>query len=133
MGMLRPSLNCLALEAAIERKGASARRCPPSSCRKSASCHGAVQRTISREGRIVLLGGGNGNPILPSDTTAVLRAAEIDAQAVLKATNSTASTAPTQKDPSAKRFDRLTPLSGHCRRLQVWMRPHSRLPRDVAA
>jgi uridylate kinase len=61
------------------------------------------------EGRIVLLGGGTGNPFFTTDTTAVLRAAEIGAAAVLKATNvDGVYSADPKKDPSAKRFDRLT-------------------------
>ena len=47
---------------------------------------GAAHKYLA-EGRIVLLGGGTGNPFFTTDTTAVLRAAEIGAQAVLKATN----------------------------------------------
>ena len=69
-----------------------------------------MRRTnISRKGRIVLLGGGTGNPYFTTDTTAVLRAAEIGAQAVLKATNvdGVYSSDP-KKDPSAKRFERLS-------------------------
>jgi uridylate kinase len=57
----------------------------------------------------VLLGGGTGNPFFTTDTTAVLRAAEIGAQAVLKATNVDGIySADPKKDPSAKRFDRLS-------------------------
>jgi uridylate kinase len=57
----------------------------------------------------VLLGGGTGNPFFTTDTTAVLRAAEIDAQAVFKATNvDGVYSADPKKDPAAKRFDRLT-------------------------
>jgi uridylate kinase len=57
----------------------------------------------------VLLGGGTGNPFFTTDTTAVLRAAEIGAQAVLKATNVDGIySADPKKDPSARRFDRLS-------------------------
>src|SRR5438552_3017428 len=57
----------------------------------------------------VVLGGGNGNPFFTTDTTAVLRAAEIGAQAVLKATNvDGVYSADPKKDATAKRFDRLT-------------------------
>ena len=57
----------------------------------------------------MLLGGGTGNPFFTTDTTAVLRAAEIGAEAVLKATNvDGVYSADPKKDPSAKRFDRLT-------------------------
>ena len=61
------------------------------------------------KGRVVLLGAGTGNPFFTTDTTAVLRAAEIGAQAVLKATNvDGVYSADPKKDRSAKRFDRLT-------------------------
>ena len=57
----------------------------------------------------VVVGGGTGNPFFTTDTTAVLRAAEIGAQAVLKATNvDGVYNADPKKDRSAKRFDRLT-------------------------
>src|ERR1700749_4270438 len=110
MGMLATMMNCLALEAAIERRGAPAR-----------TLAGFVMPQLSElftriathkylaEGRIVLLGGGTGNPYFTTDTTPVLRAAEMGAQAVLKATNVDGIySADPKKDPSAKRFDRLT-------------------------
>ena len=86
MGMLVTVTNCLALEAAIERKGTSARTLSafvmPQIC--ELFTRGATHKYLA-EGRIVLLGGGTGNPFFTTDTTAVLRAAEIGAQAVLKA------------------------------------------------
>jgi uridylate kinase len=110
MGMLATVMNCLALESAIERKGTPARTLSafvmPEICElfTRASTHKYLS-----EGRIVLLGGGTGNPFFTTDTTAVLRAAEIDAQAVLKATNvDGVYSADPKKEPAAKRFDRLT-------------------------
>src|SRR5450755_2867992 len=110
MGMLATVMNCLALEAAIERRGAPARTLSafvmPQVC--ELFTRGATHKYLA-EGRIVLLGGGTGNPFFTTDTTAVLRAAEIGAQAVLKATNVDGIySADPKKDPSAKRFDRLT-------------------------
>jgi uridylate kinase len=110
MGMLATVMNCLALEAAIERKGAPARALSafvmPEICELFTRV--ATHKYLA-EGRIVLLGGGTGNPFFTTDTTAVLRAAEIGAQAVLKATNVDGIySADPKKDPSAKRFDRLT-------------------------
>jgi uridylate kinase len=110
MGMLATVMNCLALEAAIERRGAPARTLSafvmPQVCELFTP--GATHNSLA-EGRIVLLGGGTGNPFFTTDTTAVLRAAEIGAQAVLKATNvDGVYSADPKKDPSAKRFDRLT-------------------------
>ncbi|MBC9881285.1 UMP kinase [Bradyrhizobium sp. INPA01-394B] len=110
MGMLATMMNCLALEATIERKGAPARAL-------SAFVMPEVSELFTRtaahkylaEGRILLLGGGTGNPFFTTDTTAVLRAAEIGAEAVLKATNvDGVYSADPKKDPSATRFDRLT-------------------------
>ena len=103
MGMLATMMNCLALEAAIERQGTPARTL-------SAFVMPEISELFTRsathkylaEGRIVLLGGGTGNPFFTTDTTAVLRAAEIGAQAVLKATNvDGVYSADPKKDPSA--------------------------------
>jgi len=114
-GVSRPSgdttvMNCLALEAAIERRGTAARTLSafvmPQIC--ELFTRSATHKYLA-EGRIVLLGGGTGNPFFTTDTTAVLRAAEIGAQAVLKATNvDGVYSADPKMDPSAKRFDRLT-------------------------
>jgi uridylate kinase len=110
MGMLATVMNCLALEAAIERKGAPAQTLSafvmPEIC--DLFTRAAAQKYLA-QGRIILLGGGTGNPYFTTDTTAVLRAAEIEAQAVLKATNvDGVYSADPKKDPAAKRFDRLT-------------------------
>ncbi|QAU46831.1 UMP kinase [Bradyrhizobium guangzhouense] len=110
MGMLATMMNCLALEATIERKGTPARTL-------SAFVMPEISELFTRtaahkylaEGRIIVLGGGTGNPYFTTDTTAVLRAAEIGAEAVLKATNvDGVYSADPKQDPSAKRFDRLT-------------------------
>ncbi|GLR98154.1 uridylate kinase [Bradyrhizobium liaoningense] len=110
MGMLATMMNCLALEAAIERKGTPARTL---SAFVMPEISELFTRTVAHkylaEGRIVLLGGGTGNPYFTTDTTAVLRAAEIGAQAVLKATNvDGVYSADPKTDPTATRFDRLT-------------------------
>ena len=125
MGMLATVMNCLVLEAAIERQGHEARTL-------SALAMTAVCETYNRKravknlgkGRIVLLAAGTGNPYFTTDTTAVLRAAELDCQAVLKATNvDGVYTADPKKDPKAKRYERLChqeaiekDLQGHGRR-----------------
>src|SRR3954466_7474870 len=110
MGMLATVMNCLALEAALERKGQPARTL--SAFVMPEICELYTRATAFKylaEGRIVLLGGGTGNPFFTTDTTAVLRAAEIGAHAVLKATNvDGVYSADPKKDPSAKRFERLT-------------------------
>ncbi|NVN86346.1 MAG: UMP kinase [Rhodopseudomonas sp.] len=110
MGMLATVMNCLALAEALERHGQPARTL--SALSMPEVCELFTQAAANRylcEGRIVLLAGGTGNPFFTTDTTAVLRAAEIGADAVLKATNvDGVYSADPKKDASAKRFDRLT-------------------------
>ncbi len=110
MGMLATVMNCLVLEAAVERAGCEARTL-------SALAMPAVCETYNRKramknlakGRVVLLAAGTGNPFFTTDTTAVLRAAELEAQAVLKATNvDGVYEADPKKDPKAKRYERLS-------------------------
>ncbi len=110
MGMLATVMNCLVLEAAIERQGKAARTL-------SALAMPAVCETYTRaralkhlaNKRIVLLAAGTGNPFFTTDTTAVLRAAELGGEAVLKATNvDGVYSADPKKDPKAKRYDRLS-------------------------
>jgi uridylate kinase len=103
-------MNCLALESAIQRRGSPAQALTafvmPEIC--ELFTRAAAHKCLA-EGKIVLLGGGTGNPFFTTDTTAVLRAAELDAQAVFKATNvDGVYSADPKKDPSAKRFDRLS-------------------------
>ncbi len=110
MGMLATVMNCLVLEAAIERAGCEARTL-------SAIAMPAVCETYNRKralknlgkGRVVLLGAGTGNPYFTTDTTAVLRGVELDCQAVLKATNvDGVYSADPRKDPKAARYERLS-------------------------
>ena len=110
MGMLATVMNCLVLEAAIERQGCEARTL-------SALSMTSVCETYNRKramknlakGRVVLLAAGTGNPFFTTDTTAVLRAAELECQAVLKATNvDGVYTADPKKDPKATRYERLS-------------------------
>ena len=69
---------------------------------------------------MVLLAGGTGNPYFTTDTTAVLRAAELDCQAVLKATNvDGVYSADPKQDKSAIRYDRLSPGEAMERNLKV--------------
>ncbi|TAK50037.1 MAG: UMP kinase [Xanthobacteraceae bacterium] len=110
MGMLATVMNCLALEAALERQGQPARvlsaLAMPEVCEQFS--RGRALKHIA-QGRIALFAAGTGNPYFTTDTTAVLRAAEIEAEAVLKATNvDGVYSADPKKEASARRFDRLT-------------------------
>jgi uridylate kinase len=110
MGMLATVMNCLVLEAAIERTGYEARTL--SALSMPAVCEQYNRKRAMKnlgKGRVVLLAAGTGNPFFTTDTTAVLRAAELEAQAVLKATNvDGVYTADPRKDPKATRYDRLS-------------------------
>src|SRR5215470_242084 len=121
MGMLATVMNALVLEAAIERAGASART-------MSALTMPQVCETYERaralrhldDNRVVVFAGGTGNPFFTTDTTAVLRAAEMGCDAVLKATNvDGVYTADPKLDPKAKRYDHLTHEEAFRRELKV--------------
>ena len=121
MGMLATVINALALEAALERAGASARTLSalamPQVC-ESYSRQRAVKHLD--DGHIVVFGGGTGNPYFTTDTTAVLRAVEVGCDAVLKATNvDGVYSADPKLDPQAKRFEALTHDDAIARRLRV--------------
>ena len=110
MGILATVMNALALETALEKAGASARTM--SALAMPEICETYERRRALRhlsEGRMVVLAGGTGNPFFTTDTTAVLRAAELGGEAVLKATDvDGVYSADPKKDPKAKRYDRLT-------------------------
>ena len=121
MGILATVMNALALESAIEKAGIGARTM--SALAMPEVCETYERRQALRhldEGRIVLLAAGTGNPFFTTDTTAVLRAAEIGAQAVLKATDvDGVYSADPKKDKNAERYDRLTHREAIERNLKV--------------
>ncbi len=81
---------------------------------------GDVRFAISMQGRMILLAGGTGNPFFTTDTTAVLRAAEIGAGAVLKATDvDGVYSADPKRDKNAKRYERLSHQEAIERNLKV--------------
>ncbi|HZC55165.1 MAG TPA: UMP kinase [Xanthobacteraceae bacterium] len=121
MGMLATVMNALVLVAAIERAGVEARAMSalimPQVCetyeRQSALRH------LENE-RIIVFAGGTGNPFFTTDTTAVLRAAEMECDAVLKATDvDGVYTADPKKDPKATRYDQLGHQEALDRRLKI--------------
>lgn len=121
MGMLATVMNSLALEAAVSRAGSEARTLSaigmPDIC-ESFSRQRALKHL--QNGRIAILAGGTGKPFFTTDTTAVLRAAELDCQAVLKATNvDGVYSADPKRDKSATRYERLTPQEAIAKSLKV--------------
>ena len=89
MGMLATAINALALQDTLERLGQPTR--VQSAVHMSQIAEPYIRRKAIRhleKGRIVIFAGGTGNPFFTTDTTAALRAAEIDAEAVLRGTHS---------------------------------------------
>lgn len=87
MGMLATIMNALAMQAAIEKAGVPTR--VQSAITITAVAEPFIRRRAIRhleKGRIVVFGAGTGNPYFTTDTAAVLRALEIDADALVKAT-----------------------------------------------
>jgi uridylate kinase len=121
MGILATVMNALALESALEKAGVAARTM--SALAMPEVCETYERRRALRHldaGRLVLLAAGTGNPFFTTDTTAVLRAAEIGAEAVLKATDvDGVYSADPKKDKTAKRYERLTHQEAIERNLKV--------------
>lgn len=121
MGMLATVMNALAMQDAIERAGGVARTM--SAIKINEVCEDFVRRRAIRhleKGRIVLFAAGTGNPFFTTDSAAALRAIEIGAGLLLKATKvDGVYTADPALDPTATRYERLTYEDVIQRNLQV--------------
>jgi uridylate kinase len=110
MGMLATIINALAMSSALEQCGIETRVQTAISLQEVAEPF--IRRRAVRhleKGRIVLFGGGTGNPFFTTDTAAALRANEIQADILLKATKvDGVYTADPLKDPTARLLPRLT-------------------------
>jgi uridylate kinase len=110
IGMLATVMNALALEYAIEKEGQAARTL--SALPMPALCQPYSRQAALRhleKGRIVVLGGGTGNPFFTTDTGAALRAAELSCDLIMKATQvDGVYSADPKRDPQATRYERLT-------------------------
>ena len=109
MGMLATVINALALQDALERIDQPTRVMTALEMAKVAEPY--IRRRAIRhleKGRVVIIAAGTGNPYFTTDTAAALRAAEIEAQAILKGTHSGVDgiyTADPKLDPTATRYD----------------------------
>jgi uridylate kinase len=121
MGMLATVINALALQDALERAGIASRVQTAIQMQQIAEPY--IRRRAIRhleKGRVVIFGAGTGNPYFTTDTTAALRAVEIGAQAILKATKVDGIySADPKKDSSAERFSTLDYLQVLQRGLEV--------------
>ena len=121
MGMLATVINALAMQDALEKLGAKAR--VMSAIKINDVCEDYIRRRAVRhleKGRIAIFAAGTGNPFFSTDTTAALRASEISANVVLKATKVDGIyDADPMKHKDAKRFEHLTYDEVIARNLQV--------------
>jgi uridylate kinase len=121
MGMLATVINALALMDAMERMGIVTR------VQSAVEMHAVAEPYIRRrairhleKGRVVILGGGTGNPYFSTDTAAALRAMEVGADVLIKATKvDGVYDCDPMTNPDAVRFDRLTYMETINRRLEV--------------
>ena len=109
MGMLATVMNSLALQDALERAGVTTRVMSAISVREV--CEDYIRRRAVRhleKGRVVIFAAGTGNPFFTTDTAASLRAIEIGADLMIKATKvDGVYSADPMTDPDAKRYDKV--------------------------
>jgi uridylate kinase len=121
MGMLATVINALALQEGLEQIGTQARTMTAIQMNQVAEPY--IRRRAMRhmeKGRVVILAGGNGNPYFTTDTTAALRAVELEAQVVLKATKvDGVYTADPLLDPQATKLTHLDYMEALNRGIQV--------------
>ena len=123
IGMLGTVMNALALQDSLERNGQSTRVLSAIEMPKIAEPY--IRRRAMRhleKGRVVIFAAGTGNPFFTTDTAAALRAAEIDAEALLKGTHSGVDgvySADPRIDPSAIKYDEIDYLDVMTKDLKV--------------
>ncbi|NCX95415.1 MAG: UMP kinase [Chitinophagia bacterium] len=110
MGMLATVINGMALQAALEKVGVNTRLLSAIKMEQVAEPY--IRRRAMRhleKGRVVIFGAGTGNPYFTTDTAGSLRAIEIKADIILKGTRVDGIySADPEKDPTAKRYEKLT-------------------------
>ena len=121
MGMLATVMNAMALMDALERQGVLTRVMSAIEMRAIAEPY--IRRRAVRhleKGRVVIFGAGTGNPFFSTDTAAALRATEIEAQIVIKATKvDGVYDSDPKKNPDAKKFDQISYIEVLNRSLEV--------------
>lgn len=121
-GMLATVINALALQDILEREGVTTRTQTAIGIQQVAEPY--IRRRAIRhleKGRVVIFAAGTGNPYMTTDTAAALRAIEIEAEVLFMTKNNVDGiySADPRKDPSAKKFDKLTYLEALNMRLKV--------------
>ncbi len=121
-GMLATIINAIALQDRLEKEGVETRTQTAIEIKQIAEPY--IRRQAIHhleEGRVVIFGAGTGNPYMTTDTAAALRAIEVGAEVLLKAINNVDGiySADPRKDPTARKFAKLTYLKALNMRLQA--------------
>ena len=121
IGMLATVMNALALQDGLERHGVASRVQSAIEMRQVAEPYIRLRAIRHMEkGRVVIFAAGTGNPYFTTDTTAALRACEIDADCMMKATKVDGIYDSDPKtNPDAKRFDKISYLDVLTKELNV--------------
>ncbi|MEY4221888.1 MAG: kinase [Chloroflexota bacterium] len=121
MGMLATVMNAIALQDALERRGVATR--VQTAIDMNTVAEPYIRRRAIRhleKGRVVILGAGTGNPYFTTDTAGALRAMEVDADVLIKATKvDGVYDSDPQTSAAARKFDELTYIDALNRRLQI--------------
>ena len=121
MGMMATLINSMALQAELEKQGLKTELLSGLAIEpicKEMSRRRAIE--AMQQGKVVIIGGGTGNPFFTTDTASALRAIEIKADAILKGTRVDGIyTADPEKDPTATKFESLTFQEALTKRLKV--------------
>lgn len=121
MGMLATVINSMALQGALEDAGVNTRL--QTAIRMEQIAEPFIKRRATRhleKGRVVIFGAGTGNPYFTTDTAAVLRAIETQADVILKGTRVDGIyTADPEKDPSAEKFETISYQEVYDKNLKV--------------
>ena len=121
MGMLATVINSMALQGALEDAGVNTRL--QTAIRMEQIAEPFIKRRATRhleKGRVVIFGAGTGNPYFTTDTAAVLRAIETQADVILKGTRVDGIyTADPEKDPTAEKFETISYQEVYDKNLKV--------------
>ena len=121
MGMLATLINSMALQAEVEKQGMRSELLAGLAIEpicKEMSRRRAIE--AMEEGRVVIIGGGTGNPFFTTDTASTLRAIEIKADVILKGTRvDGVYTADPEKDPTATKYQSLTFQEALSKKLKI--------------
>ena len=121
MGMLATLINSMALQAELEKQGMKTELLGGLAIEpicKEMSRRRAIE--AMQEGRVVIIGGGTGNPFFTTDTASTLRAIEIKADVILKGTRvDGVYTADPEKDPTATKYETLTFADALSKKLKI--------------